>query len=113
MGESTTQVNLSDASFELKKDSIPSLKVTFNRTGNMSVYGDISVDHISLQGKVTRIGIVKGLAIYTPNLVRQFNLVLDKNAGIDYHNGKLQIAYTTQVDAKSVKIAETELVLKM
>lgn len=112
VGESTTQVNLSDASFELKKDSIPSLKVTFNRTGNMSVYGDISVDHISLQGKVTRIGIVKGLAIYTPNLVRQFNLVLDKNAGIDYSNGKLQIAYTTQADAKSLKIAETELKLK-
>ncbi len=111
VGESTTQVNLSDASFELKKDSIPSLKVTFNRTGNMSVYGDISVDHISLQGKVTRIGIVKGLAIYTPNLVRQFNLVLDKNAGIDYHKGRLHIVYTTQPDAKSVKIAETEMQL--
>jgi hypothetical protein len=111
VGESTTSVSLSDASFDLKKDSIPELKVTFIRTGNMSVYGDISVDHISLQGKVTRIGIAKGMALYTPNLVRHFNLLLDKNTGIDYHKGKLRIAYTTQPDAKSVKLAETELVL--
>jgi hypothetical protein len=110
-GESTTQVKLSDVSLELKKDSVPSLKMTFNRTGNMSVYGDVSVDHISLQGKVTRIGIAKGMALYTPNLVRHFNLLLDKNPGIDYHKGRLHITYTTQLDAKSGKIAETELVL--
>lgn len=112
VGESTTKVSLSDASLELKKDSISSLKVTFNRTGNMSVYGDISVDHISVQGKVTRIGSAKGMALYTPNLLRHFDLLLDKNAGVDYHKGKLNIAYTTQPDAKSVKIAETELMLR-
>jgi hypothetical protein len=112
VGESTTQVSISNASFELKMDSIPSLKVTFNRTGNMSVYGDISVDHISLQGKVTHIGIAKGMALYTPNVERHFNLLLDKAAGVDYHKGKLHVTYTTQPDAKSVKIAETELMLR-
>jgi hypothetical protein len=111
IGESTTGVTISDASFAMKQDTIPSLKVTFNRSGNMSVYGDISVDHISLQGKVTRIGKAMGMALYTPNLVRYFDLVLDKNAGVDYHKGKLRIAYTTQADAKSLKIAETELKL--
>lgn len=111
VGESTTQVNVSDAAFAFIKDSIPSLKITFNRTGNMSVYGDISVDHISLQGKITRIGIAKGMALYTPNRIRHFNLLLNKDEGIDYHKGRLRIKYTTQPDAKSVKIAETELVL--
>lgn len=77
----------------------------------MSVYGDISVDHISLQGKVTRIGIAKGMALYTPNLVRHFNLLLNKNEGIDYHKGSLHVVYATQPDAKSVKIAETVLTL--
>ncbi|HMK02838.1 MAG TPA: hypothetical protein VK489_01550 [Ferruginibacter sp.] len=110
-GESTTNVTISEASFEMKKDSIPKLKINFNRTGNMSVYGDISVDHISMQGKVTRIGIANGMALYAPNLVRHFSLLLDKNAGIDYHKGKLRIAYTTQPDARSLKIAETELQL--
>lgn len=109
VGESTTKVAVSGALFDLKKDSVPSLKVTFNRTGNTSVYGDVSVDHISSSGKVTRVGIAKGMAIYTPNGVRHFNLQLDNNAGVDYHKGRLHIAYTTQAEEKSVKIAETEL----
>jgi hypothetical protein len=112
IGVSTTEVSISDARFAMKQDTIPSLKVTFNRAGNMSVYGDISVDHISLQGKVTRIGKAMGMALYTPNPLRYFDLVLDKNAGVDFHKGRLHIAYTTQADAKSVKIAETEVMLR-
>jgi hypothetical protein len=111
-GETNSKVSFSGISFKMGKDSMPTLKVEFSRTGNVSVYGDVSVDHISLQGKVTRIGIAKGMAVYTPNAVRHFDLLLDKNAGIDYHKGRLHIAYTTQPDAKSVKIAETELVLQ-
>jgi hypothetical protein len=112
-GESTTKVNISGESFHVNEDSIPSLKITFNRTGNMSSYGDISVDHISPQGKSTRVATAKGVALYTPNPARHFNLMLDKTAGIDYRQGKLYIAYTTQPDAKSVKIAESELPLKL
>jgi hypothetical protein len=112
IGETTSKVSFSDVSFKMEKDSLPALKVAFNRTGDISVYGDVSVDHISAQGKVTRIGIAKGMALYTPNAVRYFSLLLDKNAGIDYHKGKLHIAYTTQPDAKSIKIAETELMLQ-
>jgi len=111
VGESTTQVDIRNASIQFDKDSIPSLKVDFKRNGNMSAYGDITVDHISTQGKLTRLGIAKGIALYAPNPLRHFKLLLDKNKGIDYHNGKLQIAYTTQADARSVKIAETELKL--
>jgi hypothetical protein len=77
----------------------------------MSVYGDISVDYVSAQGKTTRVGIAKGVALYTPGPARHFNLMLDKNAGINYKTGKLHIAYTTQAEAKSVKIAETEFQL--
>jgi hypothetical protein len=111
IGESTTSVKLTDASVELKKDLNPVLKITFNRTGNMSVYGDITVDHISPKGKLTNVGTAKGVALYAPNPLRHFNLQLDKNAGIDYHSGTIQVSYTTQADVKPVKIAETELVL--
>jgi hypothetical protein len=111
VGESTTQVTLTDASLQFSKDSIPSLKINFNRTGNMSVYGDISVDHISPEGKITRIGVAKGMALYTPNTIRHFNLLLDNKTGVDFHTGKLRIAYTAQPDAKSIKMAETELEL--
>jgi hypothetical protein len=111
VGEVTTKVNISEALFELQGDSIPSLKVAFKRTGNTSVYGDVSVEHISPSGKVTPVGTAKGMAVYTPNAVRHFALLLNKNAGVNYHSGKLRIAYTTQAEAKPVKIAEKEFQL--
>lgn len=112
VGESTTGVAISNALFQFKNDSVPTLKASFNRKGNMSVYGDIAVDHVSEQGKITSIGRVKGMAIYAPNAEREFNLLLDKTAGVDYKKGKLKITYTTQPDAKSLKLSETELVLR-
>jgi hypothetical protein len=111
VGESTTNVNLANPSFEMVKDSIPSLKVTFKRTGNMSVYGDILVDHISEKGIATRVGMAKGMAIYAPNPSRNFHLSLDTKAGINYKTGKLRLTYSTPADAKAEKIAETEVVL--
>ena len=111
VGTSTMEVQLSEPVLQWGKDSIPTLQVAFNRMGNMSAYGDISVDYISLRGAIKRIGIAKGMAVYTPNQFRSVHLLLDQTAGIDYHKGKLRIAYTTQADAKSVKMTETELVL--
>lgn len=111
VGEPTTNISLSNPSFEFAKDSIPSLKVTFKRTGNMSVYGDILVDHISDKGKVTRVGMAKGMAIYAPNPSRYFHLLLDTKAGIDYKKGKLRLIYSAPADAKSGKIAEMEVIL--
>lgn len=64
-----------------------------------------------MSGKISRIGVAKGMALYTPNTVRHFNLLLDNKAGVDFRTGKLRIAYTTQPDAKSIKMAETELML--
>jgi hypothetical protein len=111
VGENTTKVRLSDLSMDVVKDTVHKVKMTFNRTGNMSVYGDISVDYISTQGKITRVGLVKGIAVYTPLSDRRFQFNLDKVAGIDWHSGKLHVVYETPVDVKAVKLAEAELVL--
>ena len=109
VGESTAQVNLSNLSFQGAKDSTPTVHIVLNRTGNMSVYGDLKIDYISDQGKVTQVGEVKGLAVYTPNPSRMFQMNLGKNLGVDYHSGKLHIVYSTQVNTKSLKMAEAEL----
>ncbi len=108
-GESTAHVTLTDPVLEWKNDSVPSLHVNFNRTGNMSVYGDLTVDYISVENKVTSLGAAKGLALYTPNTLRHFNVELDKNPGLHVHQGKLRIVYRTQADANSAELAETIL----
>jgi hypothetical protein len=93
-------------------DKNPKLSVTLNRTGKMSSYGDLTVECISPKGKVTQVGMVKGIAVYTPNKKRRFQLDLDGTQNVDYHNCKLRIVYQTQKDSKTQDFAETELALK-
>jgi len=111
VGECAAHVNISDVSLETPRDSAAGLRMMFNRSGNMSVYGDIKIDFISTQGKIIQAGTVKGVAVYTPASSRLIRINLDKIPGINYHSGKLHIIYTTPTDDKPVKIAETELVL--
>ncbi len=111
VGESTTKVTLNDLAVEMANDTLPRLRMTFNRTGNMSVYGDISVKYTSPEGKVTEVGIVKGIAVYTPNATRRFQLDLKRLPEVDYRKGILSVEYSTQSDAKSEKLAKAELTL--
>lgn len=112
VGESTAKVTLSDLAFEIVNDTIPRIKFFFKRTGNMSVYGDITVDYISSQGKLSRVGIANGIAVYTPNGSRQFQLNLSKLPGVDYKNGTLRLIYSSSSDVKPVRLAEAELSLR-
>ncbi len=107
VGESTSKVNLSNVSFN--NDSVPLLKWKFNRSGNMSVYGDVTVNHVSPQGKITNVGVVRGVAVYSPTAIRNFKLPLAKTTGIDYNSGKLQVVYSDQTN--KTKLAEAEIVL--
>jgi P pilus assembly chaperone PapD len=112
VGESTSKVTLSDLGFEMVDDTIPRISLVFNRTGNMSVFGDLAVDYISPQGKLTRVGIANGIAVYTPNAKRRFQFNLNRIAGIYMKTGKLQVTYSSSSDVKPVRLAEAELQLK-
>ena len=94
-GASTTTIELSG--LELNRDpENPVLSLVINRTGNMSVYGELSVQHISPEGLKTEIGKVKGLAVYTPNTQRNFSFKLQNTEMVDLNNGKLNISYKTE-----------------
>lgn len=112
VGQSTTKASLSGLKLEIINDTIPRLQLTFNRTGNMSVYGDIQVEHISPQGKTTLVGTVKGIAVYTPNSLRRFIMELEKKKGVNYHAGSLHVTYSSQADPKPEKFCEADLALK-
>jgi P pilus assembly chaperone PapD len=112
VGDSNTRVTLSDLGFSLTNDTIPSFRFTFNRTGNMSVYGDIAVDYISPEGKITRVGIVNGVAVYTPNPLRRFQMNLNASKEINYRKGTLRVIYSASSDVKPVRYAEAELAIQ-
>ncbi len=111
-GETTCQVSMTDLSVKMTEDTMPMLNITFLRKGNISAYGDISVDYTSIYGNTVHVGSVKGIAVYTPNQVRRFQLALEKGKDINYHSGKLHIVYSTPAEARSAKIAETVMILR-
>jgi len=91
-GESTTAIELSG--LELDRDpENPLLSLVINRTGNMSVYGELSVEHVSPEGLKTEIGKVKGLAVYTPNKQRIFTMQIKNIDDINLNSGQLNIVY--------------------
>lgn len=112
IGESNTKVTLSELDFSVQNDTVPLFKVKFNRTGNMSVYGELTVNHLSPSGKSTQVGKASGISVYTPNAARRFQLQLMRNLGVDYHSGSLHVEYNSPSDAKPMKFAEADLTLK-
>jgi hypothetical protein len=112
VGPSTTQVSLADPSLQMEEDTIPVLNLVFRRSGNMSVYGDISVEYTSIAGKTVHAGSAKGIAVYTPNPTRRFQVTLDKRKDINYHSGTLHIVYSTPDEGHSVKLAGVQLMLR-
>jgi P pilus assembly chaperone PapD len=112
VGESSASVTFSDLGFEMANDTVPRFTLVFNRSGNMSVFGDLTVDHISIQGKITRVGIANGVAVYTPNTKRRFQFNLYRVPGVDFRTGTLRVIYTASSDVRPVRLAEAELPLK-
>ncbi|MDX2432075.1 MAG: fimbria/pilus periplasmic chaperone [Bacteroides sp.] len=112
IGESTTSVSLTDLTLHKNENNTPNLEMTFMRSGNMSVYGDLSVDHISSSGVVTRVGIANGVAVYTPNAIRKFNLNLVSSQEVDFASGILKVNYSASSDVEPARYAEAELILK-
>ena len=109
IGEYTTEVFLSDVNLEENEEGAKILNFTFNRSGNMSIYGDITVTHVSPQGIETQVGVVNGIAVYTPNPIRKFQMFLSNDAPVDFTQGKLLITYTAQSDVRPQTYASAQL----
>ncbi|MDD3299693.1 MAG: hypothetical protein PHV91_02510 [Bacteroidales bacterium] len=112
VGESNTQVNISDMSLTKQDDTVNVLSFVFNREGNMSTYGDLRVTHISHSGVSTPVGAVNGVAVYTPNSKRRFSMILQNNKEVNLHSGSLLLEYLSQTDRGPQKLAESSLQLK-
>jgi P pilus assembly chaperone PapD len=111
-GDLDLKVNLTNLSLDTKTDTVPSLSVTFQRSGNKSVYGDLTCTWQPAQGDAVEVGVVRGIAVYTPNKVRNFKMQLHNLPGVNYTKGKLLIRFQAQNDAKAETFAEAELPLE-
>jgi hypothetical protein len=111
VGESTTTINIDNIKLETAADGTNKLLLAIHRTGNMSVYGDISISHIATNGKETKIGLLKGVVVYTPNLLRRLKVDLENKSSVDLSKGTIRILFSTESDTRPQKLAEAELTL--
>lgn len=111
VGEISSTVSLSDLKFEMQNDTIPVLNIVFNREGETSVYGDLTVEYEPPRGSKTEVGVVRGIAVYTPNATRSFQMRLNKPEGVDFSGGKLTVKYVDGSDTSSEVFAVGELSL--
>jgi hypothetical protein len=90
----------------------PRLNITFNRTGDKSVFGDVLVKWVSPEGNEVEVGVVRGIAVYTPNTTRKFVMKLRQLPEVDYSKGNLIITYQAPSDLNKEIYATAELSLK-
>lgn len=98
---------------EDKKYLKPRLSVDMLRTGTQSTYGDIKVLYTP-DGETNNYvaSQAKGVAVYTPNLKRQFKLTLERPAGISFEKGTFRIIYTERnKNKKAGTISEVSLAI--
>ncbi len=112
VGDSDAHVTISGLTLETINDTVPRLSMTFNRSGNMSVYGDLEISHISAKGKVTQVGFIKGIAVYCPNRLRNFRIDLANIPDLRNKSGKLHLKYVTQTAVNPIILAEADLILE-
>lgn len=111
-GQTNVEVNLSNLKLVSNADSTTNtLTLNINRTGNISCYGDITLIHVDPQGNKHEVGVVKGIAVYYPNIVRSVYIPMIPDKDIQNHKGKLIVQYNARhgIDGADGVITETIL----
>ena len=108
VGTLGVSATLSDLKFETKDDTIKKLKLTINRSGNISINGKLKVEYIPSKGKSCQVAVMN-VGIYTNLDKRDISIKLNKPNGQDLKSGKLKVRYTSPDDSKYVVYTEAEL----
>lgn len=111
-GEVHVTSSLSDLRLEIQQDTIVNLKFAIQRSGNISIYGDISVEYSPQQGKATEIGKVRGIGVYTSTDKRNMSVRLQNTWNINLKSGTIKVRFISPDDSPYMLFAEKELILK-
>ena len=108
-GSLAATVNL--AGLALQKDAAQRQHLTlrFEREGASSVYGDVSVTFTPRGGKPQSLAQIGGIAVYTPNRVRQAAVPLELPPGVKLVGGTVEVAYRDRPEAGGKLLAQASL----
>lgn len=112
-GSTTAAIEVSDFALLSPEGEGEGARARFllNRQGNQSTYGDIWVERLSPKnGQGELIGILRGVAVYTPNPVRLVEIALNL-PGESLSGERLRISYSIPGGAEDSLLAASEVVL--
>ena len=110
-GKVDASVKLSGLAVQYDATRRPLLAMRFEREGGSSVYGDVSVSFTPRGGKTHTVGQVGGIAVYTPNRVRQAALPLQLPAGVSLAAGSLEVVFRERPEAGGRQLAQASIAL--
>lgn len=107
-GATSASVELSHLEL-LGPPTAPVLGMQFARSGNASVYGDLSVTFTLQGGAARQVGNMAGIAVYAPNPSRQAKLPLQPPPALALAHGTLSVTYRERPDAGGAVLAQASL----
>ncbi|MBQ5940386.1 MULTISPECIES: molecular chaperone [unclassified Massilia] len=110
-GKVDASIKLAGLALQYDATRRPLLTMRLEREGSGSVYGDVSVSFTPRGGKTTTVGQVGGIAVYTPNRVRQAALPLQLPAGLNLSGGTLEAVFRERPEAGGKPLAQASLAL--
>jgi hypothetical protein len=112
-GLTAAELSLSNPHIEPGRGADPSAKlaVVLRRTGNRSIYGDLTAVLVREGRPDVVVGRAKGLAVYSPNAQRNFLLPVQLPPVLDAR-AQLRVRFVSASGATDVPLAETSLALR-
>ena len=111
-GDTQASATLSDlALLPAAGDTAPALSFVINRSGNRSLYGDLTVRFTPKGGQPVDLAKAGALAVYVPNALRRARMALQVPAGTTLAGGSLSLSYRERAEAGGKMMAEASLSL--
>ena len=108
-GPTSVTAGLADLAFEpaVGKDG-PTLRCRVTRTGNQSVYGNVTVTLRPAQGGPRVVGTLNGVAVYPPLAARSVGIPLQPPPGVSFAGGRLEVAFS-KPEQNGVRMADASV----
>lgn len=110
-GNTEASVSLTHLDLQQPSNAAPTLALSMERSGNQSVYGDLTVSLTPVSGAEQVIARANGVAVYSPNALRRASLALQLPNGQRLTNGTLRVTYREQAEDGGKLLAEAALQL--
>lgn len=87
----------------------PLLSFHMNRSGNRSVYGNLTASYTPPGGRPVTVGQVNGVAVYVPNALRTAKLPLRLPEGLALQGGVITLRYDQRIEDGGKPMAQATL----